>query len=244
MLPHKIEYGPFVRYIMEATGLGIFMVSIAVFGTYFLSPLSPLISVFPNEALRVFFLSLIMAATAVFITISPVTSPSGAHINPAVTLCFLRLGRISKKDAFFYIVFQLAGGTLAVYLMAYILQDIFTQPPVNYAVTRPGVLGTIAAFITELIISAGLMALILFGNSCKKIRTNLPLYIGILIFIYVNATVKISGFSMNPARSFASAFPSGSWRFYWIYLIAPVTGMLAVTEFYKTKTSTYVRSSQ
>jgi aquaporin Z len=32
--------------------------------------------------------------------------------------------------------------------------------------------------------------------------------------------------SMNPARSFASAAPSAQWHAFWIYLVAPVTGML------------------
>jgi hypothetical protein len=37
---------------------------------------------------------------------------------------------------------------------------------------------------------------------------------------------------MNPARSFASAFPSGVWTSFWIYLIIPFAGMLSAAEFY------------
>src|SRR5262249_13787674 len=34
----------------------------------------------------------------------------------------------------------------------------------------------------------------------------------------------------NPARSFASALPAGSWRYLWIYFTAPPLGMLAGAE--------------
>lgn len=221
--------------MMEALGLGLFMVSIGIFGTYLLSPHSTLTHIIPNERVRIFVLSIFMAATAFFITTSPITSPSGAHINPAVTLCFLRLGRISKRDAFFYILFQAVGATIAVYTMAVILKDIFTGPPVNYAVTQPGQYGVAVAFITEFLIAAGLMLLILFGNDNKKMQKHLPFYIAGLILFYVNASVLISGFSMNPTRSIASALPSGLWRYYWIYFVAPITGMLLATEFYRNK---------
>jgi aquaporin Z len=49
---------------------------------------------------------------------------------------------------------------------------------------------------------------------------------GCLIFMYVLYESPYSGFGMNPARSFASALPSGTWTAFWIYLAAPPAGML------------------
>lgn len=37
---------------------------------------------------------------------------------------------------------------------------------------------------------------------------------------------------MNPARSLASAIPAGLWTSFWIYLTAPVLGMLLAAEAY------------
>ena len=54
-------------------------------------------------------------------------------------------------DALFYILFQFLGGTVAVYLMGWILGDALTQPPVNYAVTIP-VNDVFSAFIIEFLI--------------------------------------------------------------------------------------------
>ena len=38
--------------------------------------------------------------------------------------------------------------------------------------------------------------------------------------------------SINPARSFGSALPSGIWDHFWIYLTAPLLGMLTASEIY------------
>src|SRR3954465_4153007 len=85
-------------YLMEALGLAIFMVSACFFAGFFESPAS-----FANKALtgdtRHILNGILMGATALFIFYSPFTSPSGAHINPAVTITFLRFGKISKNDA-------------------------------------------------------------------------------------------------------------------------------------------------
>ncbi|MGI9302836.1 MAG: aquaporin, partial [Gammaproteobacteria bacterium] len=38
---------------------------------------------------------------------------------------------------------------------------------------------------------------------------------------------------INPARTFASALPAGNWSSWWLYLIAPVAGMLTGVELYR-----------
>ena len=40
----------------------------------------------------------------------------------------------------------------------------------------------------------------------------------------------VSGFGMNPARSFASAFPAHTYTAFWIYMIIPFAGMLSAAE--------------
>jgi aquaporin Z len=44
-----------------------------------------------------------MGLTGIGLVFSPLGKRSGAHMNPAVTLTFLRLGKIRPWDAFFYI---------------------------------------------------------------------------------------------------------------------------------------------
>ena len=57
-----------------------------------------------------------------------------------------------------------------------------------------------------------------------------------LVCVYVIVAGPVSGFGMNPARSFASALPANNWTAFWIYLLVPIIAMLSAAElflFYK-----------
>jgi len=43
----------------------------------------------------------------------------------------------------------------------------------------------------------------------------------------------VSGMSMNPARTLASALPRGLWQSLWIYLTAPCLGMWLAARLYR-----------
>ena len=102
-----------------------------------------------------------MGLTAIALIHSPWGKRSGAHMNPAVTLTFLRMGKVRFWDALFFILAQIAGGTLGVLLIASVLGGAFKEPPVSYAATLPGPAGPRVAFVAELVISCGLMLTIL-----------------------------------------------------------------------------------
>jgi aquaporin Z len=55
---------------------------------------------------------------------------------------------------------------------------------------------------------------------------------GLLVATYITVEAPVSGMSMNPARSFGSAFFAGNWTALWIYFTAPVLGMLAAAQLY------------
>lgn len=167
-----------------------------------------------------------------FIFYSPVTAPSGSQINPAVTLTFLRLDRMCRYDALFYILFQFAGGVLAVLLMQKIMGAVLTDPPVNTVTTVPGKAGAAWAVITEFLCAFITMAMVLFTGRHDWLKKRTRLFAGGLVFTWVLFAAPVSGFGMNPARSFASALPSGIWDHFWIYLVAPLAGMLLAAEFF------------
>lgn len=220
------------HYFQEALGLAIFMISACFFGGLLEARQSSLHQAIPNAFFRTVITGILMGATALFIFYSPFTSPSGSHINPAVTLSFLRLGKMCPWDSFFYIVFQFLGGTLAVYIMAFTMGDALTAAPVNYAVTIPGKYGVLPAAITEFIIAFVMMTLVLFTSADTRLKRYSRMIAGCFVCLYVIIAGPVSGFGMNPARSFASALPAGIWTAFWIYAILPFAGMMSAAECY------------
>ncbi len=217
-------------YLMEAFGLAIFMVSACFFSAMLFSPHSAWYHLFPNDMVRNILMGPMMGLTALFIFYSPFTAPSGAHINPAVTITFLRLKKINIQDASFYILFQFIGGTVAVFIMQWLMGSKLTASPVNSAVTIPGKSGVMNAAITEFFIAFITISVVLFTSAGKQLKKYTRKIMACLVCCYVIFAGPISGFGMNPARSFASAFPSGIYTAFWIYMIIPFAGMLLAAE--------------
>ncbi|MDE3247837.1 MAG: aquaporin [Bacteroidota bacterium] len=221
-----------LHYLQEALGLAIFMVSACSFAVILESKMSFVHLALPDEFLRRVLMGIVMGLTALFIFYGPWTSPSGSHINPAVTLSFLYLDRICPWDAVFYILAQFIGGVLAVLLMQWIIGAALTDLPVSSVVTVPGKTGLWPAFFTELFIAFGTMTMVLFTSDHRVLKKCTRPAAGILVALYVIIAGPISGFGMNPARSFASAVPAHTYTAFWMYMMAPVLGMLAATMLY------------
>lgn len=75
------------------------MISAAVFAAVLYYPPSPVCNAIHNELLRRALTGLTMGLTAGLIIYSPWGQRSGAHMNPAVTLTFFRLGKVARIDA-------------------------------------------------------------------------------------------------------------------------------------------------
>jgi aquaporin Z len=219
-------------YLMEALGLAIFMVSACFFAGMLEAKTSLINKIIPNDFIRLIIMGVMMGLTALFIFYSPFTAPGGAHINPAVTITFLRLKRIKKTDAFFYILFQFIGGTLAVLVMQLLMVNILTDAPVNSVVTIPGKAGPANAAITEFIIAFIMITMVLFTSANKYLKKYTRIIAAVLVCTFVIVAGPVSGFGMNPARSFASAFPANIYTSFWIYMLMPFAGMLAAAEFF------------
>jgi aquaporin Z len=219
-------------YFMEALGLGLFMISACFFGGILEARDSFIHQFIPNGIFRNIIMGIMMGLTALFIFYSRWTAPSGSHINPAVTISFLRSGKINKYDAFFYITFQFIGGTITVYIMQMLMGSTLTAAPVNSVVTVPGKEGIMAAFTMELLIAFMMMTMVMFTSSHDRLKKYTRIITGFMVCLYVIIAGPVSGFGMNPARTFASALPADTWTASWIYFIAPVAGMLTATEFF------------
>jgi aquaporin Z len=221
------------EYLMEAAGLGLFMMSAGLFTTLMEYPGSPLHQWIGSTLLRRGLIGLAMGGTAIALIYSPWGQQSGAHYNPAVTLTFFRLGKVRPWDAFFYITAQFVGGFAGVLIISAVLRESFRQAPVAYVATIPGPLGPPVAFLAETVISFTMMAMVLTATNTKIVARYTGVFAGVLICAFIILEAPLSGMSMNPARSVSSAAPARAWRDIWVYFSAPVLGMFLAAEAYR-----------
>lgn len=220
------------EYLAEAAGLGLFMISACVFGTLLGHPDSPVVRTLPDPVVRRVLMGLAMGLTAISLIYSPWGQRSGAHFNPATTLTFWRLGKLTTADAAFYALFQVLGGIGGVYVAAIVLGALVGHPSVQYVATVPGDAGVAAAVAAEVVITFILMSVILRVSNTAGLARFTPLFAGALVATYISVEAPISGMSMNPARSLASAIPAQAWAPLWIYWVAPPLGMLLAAQAY------------
>lgn len=187
------------EYLIEAAGLGFFMVSACAFGVLLFHPSSPVVAALPDTVPRRVLMGAAMGATAVAIIYSPWGKRSGAHVNPATTLTFYRLGKVKGWDALFYVAAQFAGGVAGTLMAVMLLGEAVKVPEVNYVVTR-GEYGAGVAFAAEVVITFLLMTVVLNAANSPRLSRWTGLFAGALVLTYISIEQPLSGMSMNPAR--------------------------------------------
>jgi aquaporin Z len=103
-------------------------------------------------------------------------------------------------------------------------------------VTAPGPAGPAVAFAAELVISFIFMTMVLTITNTPRLAPFTGFFVAALVATYIVVESPLSGTSMNPARSLASALPAMRLEWLWIYVAAPPLGMLLAAE-------TYLRAS-
>ena len=177
-------------------------------------------------------MGLAMGLTAVAIIYSPWGQRSGAHMNPAFTLTFFRLGKVARHDFLGYVVAQFVGGIAGIAMVAAVLGPLVSDPSIHYVVTTPGPAGETVAFLAEGAMSFGMMLLVLLMSNRPKLARFTGLCAGLMLWTYITVESPLSGMSINPARTFGSALLAGDFSGLWIYFIAPPLGMLLAAELY------------
>jgi len=158
----------------------------------------------------------------VMVMIYSIGNISGAHMNPAVTLGFFMAGRFKASRILPFIAAQLVGGCLA----AFVLRLGFPDHD-SLGATLPA-FSPLNAFVVEFVLSFALMFVILNVSTGHMEK-------GIMAGVAVGATVALealiggplTGASMNPARSLGPALASGQLDHLWVYICAPIAGMVA-----------------
>ncbi len=152
---------------------------------------------------------------------------SGCHINPAITLGVFLSGRMDKKDAGMYMLFQVIGaiiGSLILYLL--VSTGAHGGPTETGANTySEGMMWQ--AFIAELVFTFIFVLVVLGSTDEKKGAGNLAgLAIGLTLVLVHIVCIPITGTSVNPARSIGPALFQGGEALsqLWLFIVAPLIG--------------------
>ncbi len=162
---------------------------------------------------------------------------SGCHINPAISFGMVIAGRMKWGEALTYMLAQVIGAALGAALLYLIVSNhpFFEMKPWGLGSNGWGVgynageYNTLAAFIAETVFTF-IFLLVIFGStSTKNIHGGFAgLAIGLSLVLIHIVGIKITGVSVNPARSIGPALFSGKAALsqIWLFIAAPLLGAL------------------
>ncbi len=173
---------------------------------------------------------------AVLVSAYAVGHISGGHFNPAVTLGAAAAGRFAWKETPFYILAQIVGGALGATFI-YVLLVTGPAGSLDAAVAGrfaangydAGSLdgyGLIPVIVTEVVLTAVFLYVILGVTDRRAASGFAPLAIGLTLVVIHLIAIPVSGASVNPARSIASAIFGGPDALgqVWVFIVAPIVG--------------------
>jgi len=157
---------------------------------------------------------------------------SGGHFNPAVTVGLLLGRRFDARDALPYIVTQVVAAIAAaavLYAIASGKAGFSTSEGFaanGYGKHSPGGYSLTAALVTELVMTAGFLIVILGVTDRRAPKGFGPLAIGLALTLIHLVSIPVTNTSVNPARSTGQALFVGGWALsqLWLFWVAPTVG--------------------
>lgn len=166
---------------------------------------------------------------------------SGCHLNPAVSVGLFVGGRFPAKELPAYIIAQVLGAILAAALLYYIASgkegfDIAAGLASNgYGEHSPGKYSMATGFVTELVMTA-MFVIIILGATDKRAPPGLaPIAIGLALTLIHLISIPVTNTSVNPARSTGPALMVGGWAIaqLWMFWVAPLIGAVVGGGIYR-----------
>lgn len=166
---------------------------------------------------------------------------SGCHLNPAVSVGLWIGGRFSVKDLVPYVIAQVlgaiaAGGVLYVIASGQAGFDAAAGFASNgFAEHSPGGYSMMAALVTEIVMTAMFLIVILGATDARAPQGLAPIAIGLCLTLIHLISIPVTNTSVNPARSTGVALFQGSWAIeqLWMFWAAPIVGAVIGALIYK-----------
>ena len=169
---------------------------------------------------------------------------SGCHINPAVSLACLLDKRMTLKEFLMYVCAQVLGGFAggaAIFGIAKLGGQTLLGNACN-AVPSADVGGYIAAILAEVVLTAIFVYVILNVTDSKDngAGKKAGIIIGLTLTLVHLLGINITGTSVNPARSLATALASliyegstAALAQVWVFIVAPLAGAVVAVLLFK-----------
>lgn len=164
---------------------------------------------------------------------------SGAHLNPAVSIGLFVGGRFSAKELVPYIIAQIAGALVAAGVLYVIAtgngNEIGNFAANGYGEHSPGGYNLTAAFVTEVVMTAMFLIIILGATDDRAPKGFAGIAIGLALTLIHLISIPVTNTSVNPARSISQAVFVGGWALsqLWLFIVAPIVGAIIAGVIYK-----------
>ena len=166
---------------------------------------------------------------------------SGCHLNPAVSIGLWAGGRFEAGKLPGYIVSQVLGAIVAggvLYLIASGKAgfDVAAGFASNgFGEHSPGGYSMLAALVTEVVMTAGFLFVILGATDSRAPAGFAPIAIGLALTLIHLVSIPVTNTSVNPARSTGVAIFAGGWALQqlWLFWVAPIVGGLLGAGLYR-----------
>jgi aquaporin Z len=169
---------------------------------------------------------------------------SGGHFNPAVTIGLVVGGRHPAGEALGYIIAQVLGAVAAaaiLYLIASGKADYAGGLAANgYGDLSPGKYSLLAALVTEVVMTAFFLIVIMGATDERAPKGFAPIAIGLCLTLIHLISIPVTNTSVNPARSTGPALlemlighGSAAIGQLWLFWVAPIIGAAIGASIYK-----------
>ncbi|XP_033229415.1 aquaporin isoform X2 [Belonocnema kinseyi] len=165
---------------------------------------------------------------AVAAAVQAVGHVSGGHINPAVTVGMLAIGKVPVVRAVLYIISQCAGAIAgSSFLRALSTEENFLEQRLG-AVSLSKITA-VQGFGIEFFLALVLVVVVCGACDSGKPESKgiAPLIIGLVVAACHLIAVDRTGPGMNPARSLGAAVANGKYDDHWLYWVGPILGGVA-----------------
>jgi aquaporin Z len=158
---------------------------------------------------------------------------SGCHLNPAVTAGLWAGGRFPAREVLPYWVAQVLGAIAAAALLLFIASgapgyDIAANGLAQngYGSASPGLYSLNAGLVTEVVLTAGFLMVILGSTDARAPVGFAPIAIGLALTLIHLISIPVTNTSVNPARSTGPALMVGGLALQqlWLFWVAPLLG--------------------